>query len=99
VCPSLFAIKSVGFQSVKNTVYGWLGYTTCQYDTNITWSLVSLIGTGFDNANQALQKGNADLALLTHVQGPTQDEDSENQWYCRYSGNGVIDILLSASVD
>lgn len=90
-CPGIAAIKTVGIQfASRDSTWGWMGFAhNQQYDTNVKWTFVTFIQANVKNEQEAIKKANADLSLLTTVQGPEHknDNDGTDIWICLYTGN------------
>lgn len=85
-CPSLDAIKSVGFSGVsRDSTWGWIASTNDTYDTNAMWSVMLFIGRVPQNESEAMSKMATDLVSLSSVTGPVENTDS-HQWACYYMG-------------
>jgi hypothetical protein len=94
-CPSLDAIKSVGFSGVsRDSTWGWIAITNDTYDTSATWSVTLFIGGTPQTESEAMSKVATDLVSLTSVMGPIENTDS-HQWACYYMG--FSDAALAVS--
>ena len=92
-CPSLSAIKSVGFQTaVKEDGY-WFLYNINQFDTKQNWLLFSGVSATMNNPFDALNEGNKNISSLSTVEGP--ERGPHKHWGCIYNGNEFMAIAIT----
>src|SRR5688572_11993969 len=79
-CPEISTLQAVTFTQVD--LGQWVAYINGNFGTPQKWTF--LMHTMGANEEEALKYANANLALLTVVSGPHQDQD---QWLCGYWSN------------
>ena len=81
-CPSITAIKTIGVNKAQYyAIDGWVGTNVNHYDTQEEWSFYIFVPRQTNDENDAIAKGNANIALLSAVHGP---DGKDNEWRCYY---------------